>query len=49
VGLALPSWILVKYEGFFYFVPVQYLSDYDPHDADPLPIDPQTNLITYEG
>jgi hypothetical protein len=27
---------------------VQYLSDYDPHDADPLPIDPQTNVITYE-
>jgi hypothetical protein len=49
VGKALPNWVVVKYEGFNYFVPVRLLSDYDPADAAPLPIDPQTKLITYEG
>jgi hypothetical protein len=49
IGQALPNWVVVKHEGFSYFTPVRLLSDYDPSDADPLPIDPQTNLITYEG
>lgn len=42
-------WVVVKHEGFLYFAPVQKLSDYDPQDAAPLPIDPQTQLITYQG
>ena len=48
VGRFSPRWVVVKREGFLYITPVNKLSDYDAGDAAPLPIDPQTNLITYQ-
>ncbi|MGI4743081.1 MAG: DUF4468 domain-containing protein [Janthinobacterium lividum] len=49
VGRYSARWVVVRREGFLYFLPVQKLSDYDPEDANPLPIDSQTQLITYQG
>jgi hypothetical protein len=49
VGRYSDRWVVVKHEGFLYFLPVQKLSDYDPEDANPLPLDPQTQRITYQG
>lgn len=49
VGRYSARWVVVRREGFLYFLPGQKLSDYDPEDASPLPIDPQTQLITYQG
>ncbi|WP_223649964.1 DUF4468 domain-containing protein [Hymenobacter psoromatis] len=44
-----PRWVVIKREGFLYTMPTAALTDYDPADADPLPLDPQTQRITYEG
>lgn len=44
-----PRWVVIKREGFLYVLPTAALSDYDPADADPLPLDPQTRRIAYEG
>ena len=49
VGKVSPRWAVAKREGFLYLLPVRLLSDYDPEDAAPLPIDAQTQLITYQG
>lgn len=49
VGRFSPRWVVVKHEGFLYLTPVAKLSDYDPADAEKLPIDAATQLITYEG
>ena len=49
VGQFTPRWLVVQQEGFLYLMPAAKLSDYDPADAEPLPIDPRTQLITYEG
>ncbi|MFD1467548.1 DUF4468 domain-containing protein [Hymenobacter caeli] len=49
VGKFSPRWVVAKREGFLYLVPVRALSDYDPDDAAPLPLDPQTQRIAYEG
>ena len=49
VGQAGPRWAITKREGFLYLIPTQLLSDYDPEDAAPLPLDPQTQRITYQG
>ncbi len=48
VGRFSPHWVVVKREGFLYITPINKLSDYDAGDAAPLPIDPQTKLITYQ-
>jgi hypothetical protein len=49
VGQAGPRWAIAKREGFLYLIPTQLLTDYDPDDAAPLPLDPQTQRIAYEG
>lgn len=49
VGRFSPRWVVVKDDGFLYLTPTDKLSDYDPADAGKLPIDPRTQLITYEG
>ncbi|MGI4874684.1 MAG: DUF4468 domain-containing protein [Janthinobacterium lividum] len=49
VGRYTPRWVVVKRAGFLYLTPIRALSDYDANDAAPLPLDPQTHLITYEG
>lgn len=49
VGRVSPKLVIVRREGFLYTMPVNRLSDYDPADASPLPLDPQTQLITYQG
>lgn len=49
VGQAGPRWAIAKREGFLYLIPTQLLSDYDPDDAAPLPLDPQTQRIAYQG
>jgi len=49
VGRFSPRWVVVKREGFFYLMPSSKLSDYDPADAAPLPIDLTSQLITYQG
>lgn len=49
VGKVSSRWVVTKREGFLYLLPVRTLSDYDPEDASPLPIDAQTQLITYQG
>ncbi len=48
VGRFSPRWVVVKREGFLYLAPINKLSDYDPADASPLPIDPVSQLITYQ-
>jgi len=49
VGQAGPRWAIIQREGFLYLIPTQLLTDYDPDDAAPLPLDPQTQHITYQG
>jgi hypothetical protein len=49
VGQAGPRWAIAKREGFLYLIPTQLLNDYDPDDAAPLPLDPQTQRIAYQG
>lgn len=49
VGRFSPRWVVVKHEGFFYLTPTSKLSYYDAADAAPLPVDPETQLITYQG
>ena len=49
VGQFSPRWVVVQQDGFFYLTPAAKLPDYDPADAEPLPLDPRTRLITYEG
>lgn len=49
VGRFSPRWVVVKHDGFLYLTPAARLSDYDPADATPPPLDPQTQLITYQG
>jgi hypothetical protein len=49
VGRFSPRWVVVKREGFFYITPISKLSDYDVGDVAPLPIDPKTQRITYQG
>jgi hypothetical protein len=49
VGQFSPRWVVVKHDGFLYLTPAQKLIGYDPADATPLPIDPSTQRITYEG
>ena len=49
VGKVSPRWVVAKRESFLYLLPVRALSDYDPEDAAPLPLDAQTQLITYQG
>ncbi|RZK45860.1 MAG: DUF4468 domain-containing protein [Hymenobacter sp.] len=44
-----PRWVVVNNDGFLYLTPVDKLPDYDPADAEKLPLDPRTQLITYEG
>ena len=44
-----PRWVVIKREGFLYFLPTAALPDYDPADANPLPLNPQTQRIAYEG
>jgi hypothetical protein len=49
VGRFSPRWVVVKRDGFLYLTPISKLSDYDASDVAPLPIDPQTQRITYQG
>lgn len=49
VGRFSPQLVVARREGFLYLTPVNRLSDYDPEDVSPLPFDPQTQLITYQG
>lgn len=49
VGQFSPRWVIVKSEGFLYLTPADKLRDYDPADAEKLPIDSRTQRITYEG
>jgi hypothetical protein len=49
VGQFSPRWVVVKQDGFLYLTPAQKLVGYDPADATPLPLDPSTQHITYEG
>jgi hypothetical protein len=49
VGRFSPRWVVVKREGFLYLTPINKLGDYDAGDVAPLPIDPQTQRITYQG
>ena len=49
VGRFSPRWVVVKHAGFLYLTLAQKLSDYDPADADALPVDAHTHRITYEG
>jgi hypothetical protein len=48
VGRFSPRWVVVKREGFLYLTPISKLSDYDAADVTPLPIDAQTQRITYQ-
>jgi hypothetical protein len=48
VGRFSPRWVVVKREGFMYLAPINKLSDYDPADVAPLPIDPASQLITFQ-
>ncbi|GAB3638661.1 hypothetical protein GCM10027422_42510 [Hymenobacter arcticus] len=49
VGQFLPRWVVVRHDGFLYLTPVDKLRDYDPADTEKLPIDPRTQLITYQA
>lgn len=49
VGEFSPRWAIAKREGFLYLVAINKLADYRTGDVAPLPIDPQTKRITYEG
>lgn len=49
VGRFSPQLVVARRDGFLYLTPVSRLSDYDPDDTNPLPLDPQTQLITYQG
>ncbi len=49
VGRFSSRWVVVRHEGFLYLTPAAKLSDYDAADAEKLPIDAHTQLITYEG
>lgn len=49
VGQAGPRWAIAQREGFLYLIPTGLLTDYDPDDAAPLPLDPQTQRIAYQG
>jgi hypothetical protein len=49
VGRYSPRWVVVELDGFRYLAPADKLTDYDPADADALPVDPRTHRITYEG
>ncbi|QKG55522.1 DUF4468 domain-containing protein [Hymenobacter sp. BRD128] len=49
VGPFSPGWMVVKLDGFLYITPTAKLSDYDPRDTEPVPIDAHTQHITYEG
>lgn len=49
VGEFSPRWAIAKREGFLYLIAINKLADYRIGDIAPLPIDPQTKLITYEG
>lgn len=49
VGELSPRWAVAKREGFLYLLPTATLVNYDPADADPLPIDAATHRISYQG
>lgn len=49
VGQFSPRWVVVREGGFLYLTPTAALADYDPADALPLPLDPQTQRLTYQG
>jgi|GEM_PF-3458320 len=49
VGEFSPRWAVAKREGFLYLTPTAALVNYDPADADPLPIDAATHRISYQG
>ncbi|WP_140466470.1 DUF4468 domain-containing protein [Hymenobacter nivis] len=49
VGRLSPRWVVVELGGFRYLTPADKLTDYDPADADALPVDPRTHRIAYEG
>ena len=49
VGRFGPRWVEVQYNGFLYLTPVRNLADYEDDDAAPIPIDPQSHLIMFEG
>lgn len=49
VGRFSPRWVVIKREGFLYLTPTRALRDYDPVDADPLPLNTQSQRIAYEG
>lgn len=49
VGEFSPRWAIAKREGFLYLLPTATLVSYDPADADPLPLDATTHLISYQG
>lgn len=49
VGRFSPRWVVVKREGFLYLTPLNKLSDYDAGDVSPLPIDSETQRITYQS
>jgi hypothetical protein len=49
VGRYSPHWVIVQRTGALYLLAAQRLPGYSPADLDPLPIDPQTHRITYEG
>jgi len=49
VGQFSPRLVIVKHEGFLYLTPISKLSDYDPADAAPLPVDSENQRITYQG
>lgn len=49
VGRISLRWVVVELEGFRYLIPAEKLTDYDPADADALPVDRRTHRIAYEG
>lgn len=49
VGRFSPQLVVASRDGFLYLTPVNRLSDYDPEDVSPLPIDPQTQRISYQS
>jgi hypothetical protein len=49
VGEFSPRWVVVNRGGFLYLTPSQALVDYSAGDTQPLPLDPKTGRITYEG